>query len=81
MRYMPAPHRSHNVFSSRHAGVASADEIRVTGRLGEGGAGASAEAEAVNGVDAEADSEASDSDMRLNYGTVGAEQLAASTGS
>jgi hypothetical protein len=72
---MSAPQRSHNVLSSPHAGDASAEVIRVTGRLDEGCA--SAGADDVDGVTA-VESEASDSDMRLNYGTVGAEQLAAS---
>jgi hypothetical protein len=76
MRYMSAPQRSHNVLSSPHAVAASADEIRVTVRLGAGTVSIGAD----DGCEAEpeADLEASDSDMRLNYGTVGAEQLAAS---
>ncbi len=76
MRYMSAPHRSHSVLSSPPATVVSADAIRVIGRLDEGCA--SAGVEDVGGVDPEGESEASDSDMRLNYGTVGAEQLEAS---
>jgi hypothetical protein len=73
---MSAPHRSHSVLSSPHGGAVSAEAIRVTGRLDEGRA--SAGAEDADAVDPEVESETSDSDMGLNYGTVGAEQLEAS---